>query len=434
MQRFPERGCQTRQTYYYMKGFPAIAILVAAPICFSGCVKDTCKREHTYTYYEPVYKTKDEVRANIKSNPARPVENPGKICILGHTIFLNETDKGIHVIDNSDPSRPRTIAFIDIPGNMDIAVKGTILYADLYTDLVTLDISNPAEVKVKKIMDGVFPFRYYGGGFVANQDNVITDWVRRDTTVAESCGERGGIRFQDGNVFLASAAPGNSSGGASPVGTGGSMARFTIMNNHLYTVSDRDLDVFNIANAADPLHSNRIPIGWDIETIYPFKNYLFIGSRAGMFIYNVANPDAPAAAGQFSHVRSCDPVIADDNYAYVTLRSGTACQGFANELDIVKLNNFTSPVLQKVYAMTNPHGLSKDGNLLFICDGLAGLKVYDASDIMNLQLVKTIGDIDAYDVIALGKAAWVVAKDGLYQYDYSDPAHIRLLSKIAVAK
>lgn len=57
------------------------------------------------------------------------------------------------------------MGFIDIPGNEDLAVKGNVLYADLYTDLVCLDVSNPLHVVVKNYNDGVFPFRSYAGGF-----------------------------------------------------------------------------------------------------------------------------------------------------------------------------------------------------------------------------------------------------------------------------
>lgn len=421
-----------------MKRFFAVKLLaytlVALPSCFSACIKDNCKKEHTYVYYEPVYKTKAEVRANIKSNAPRTIETTGKICVLGSTIFLNEPDRGVHVIDNTNPAQPRNLAFIDIPGNMDIAIKGNTLYADLFTDLVAIDVSNPADAKVKKVVEGVFPYRVYSNGFVQannNQNNIITDWVRRDTTVTESCNDQYGIFFNS-DVYLASAGPGSSPSAASPIGQGGSMARFTILDSRLYTVSTDDLDVFNITNSSDPVHTNRIRVGWDIETIYPFRNNLFIGSQSGMFIYTVTNPDAPLQTSQFNHVRSCDPVIADDNYAYVTLRSGSVCQGFTNELDVVKLNGLVNPRLQKVYPLTNPHGLSKDGNLLFVCDGRDGLKVYQAGDVMNLQLIKTIGSIDAYDVIALGNTALTVAKDGLYQYDYTDPANIRLVSRIAI--
>ena len=410
-------------------------LLITVILGMTACVKDSCKEMHTYTYYQAVYKTKSEVRENIKSNSPRQVENPGKINIRGNYIFLNETDKGIHVIDNTNPSQPQNIAFIDIPGNMDLAVKGNTLYADLYTDLVAIDISNPASVKLSKVIESVFPYRYWGNGFVGtnNSDQIITDWVRRDTTVTESCERQNWLFTDRADIFFA-AQSNSSATSVSPIGVGGSMARFTIMNDRLYTVGISDLDVFNIVNANDPKHTNRLNVGWSIETIYPFKNRLFIGSQAGMFIYNVSNADAPVADGQFNHARSCDPVIADDDYAYVTLRSGTTCQGFTNQLDIVKLNNITDPVLQKTYPMKNPHGLSKDGDLLFICDGDAGLKLYNAANVMNLQLIMEIGDIDAYDVIAMNKIALVVAKDGLYQYNYANPAEIRLLSKITVPK
>lgn len=413
------------------------AILVALlPVAFSACIKDKCTRAHTYSYYLPVYKTKDDVRANIKSNSPKELERTGKFYIFGNYIFLNEIDRGIHVIDNSNPSSPQNVAFIDIPGNMDIAVKGNILYADLYTDLVALDISNPSNVTVKKIVENLFPNRYWGS-FTASGDQVIAEWKRIDTTVVEDCD--GMFRWSGpdrADVFFSVANVGGSSGqsSVSPVGMGGSMARFAIMNERLYTVNDHELDVFNISNTADPVPTNTVDVGWDIETVYPFKNKLFIGSMNGMYIYNVTNPDVPMSAGQFHHVRTCDPVIADDDYAYVTLSGGSRCQGFTNELDIVKLNDFSNPTLVKVYPLTNPKGLSKSGNYLFICDGADGLKVYNASNVMNLQLIRTIGDMEAYDVVAYNNIALVVGKDGIYQYNYADINNIRLLSKITVNK
>src|SRR5580693_3316500 len=90
----------------------ATFILSLFSILFSGCLKDTCKHSYTYTFYEPLYKTTAEVRANIKSNPAREISEPGKMVILGNYVFLNEVDKGIHVIDNSVPSSPKNIGFI----------------------------------------------------------------------------------------------------------------------------------------------------------------------------------------------------------------------------------------------------------------------------------------------------------------------------------
>ena len=84
--------------------------------------------------------------------------------------------------------------------------------------------------------------------------------------------------------------------------------------------------------------------------------------------------------------------------------------------------------------MSNPHGLSKDANTIFICDGTGGLKIYNAADVSNLQLIKQITGIETFDVIAFNGNALVVTKDGLYQYDYSDLNNIHLRSKIIISK
>ena len=150
-----------------------------------------------------------------------------------------------------------------------------------------------------------------------------------------------------------------------------------------------------------------------------------------MFVYDITNPTA-AQLSSFAHVPSCDPVIADNNNAFVTLRSGNACQGFTNQLDVLDITTITNPVLKKTYPMTNPYGLAKDGNTLIICDGKAGLKFYNAADINNITLLKTISGIETYDVIAQNGWALVAAKDGLYQYDYSTLADIKMLSKLTL--
>jgi hypothetical protein len=161
---------------------------------------------------------------------------------------------------------------------------------------------------------------------------------------------------------------------------------------------------------------------------------LFIGTNSGMYIYDASNATNPTMMSSFAHARSCDPVVADDDYAFVTLRSGTRCDGFTNQLDVINVSNLTSPNLLKTYKMTNPHGLSKDGNLLFICEGNDGLKVFDATDVSDIKLVKHIKGMETFDVIAWNKIALVVAKDGLYQFDYTNAKDIRLISTIKLQK
>ncbi len=409
-------------------------VLAAGLFLLQGCVKETCTGSYTYVYYAPEYKTKQQVRDNIRSNAPRAVTEPGKLTIRGNYIYLNDLNRGIHVIDNTNPAAPRNIAFIDLPGNVDIAVKGNLLYADLYTDLVVLDITNAAQVRVKEIVNYVFPERYYTN-FNPDSNMVICNWVRKEEVVKVDC---------DGNPFtpLSLSSQGvsndalglnkNGSPALAPVGINGSLARFALVNDYLYTVSSHSLRAIN-TNASPVLKvDNEIQLGWGIETIYPFRDKLFIGSTNGMFIYGLQNPASPVRLGQFSHATACDPVIADNQYAYVTLRSGNMCTGNSNQLDVLNINNVQAPQLLRTYPLTNPGGLSKDGQLLFVCDGTSGIRVFNAADPNALLQVGQLAVNDPYDIIAYNSIALVVAKDGLYQYSYSNPGSMRLLSKIPV--
>ncbi|MBS1511377.1 MAG: hypothetical protein JST86_11090 [Bacteroidetes bacterium] len=403
--------------------------LTAMMLLQQGCIKDKCVKNYTYTYYVPLYKTSAEVRANIKSSAPKAIVNPGKITIKDNFIYLNEINKGIHIIDNTNPAAPVNIGFIAIPGNVDIAIKNNMLYADLYTDLVTIDITDPENAMAVNFVSGVFPERFYYG-YVADSTKMIYDWTTKTETVQCSC-ENPNPVYNDVGVLLSSNDAGSLNAAvATPVGISGSLSRFALVNNYLYAVSAAAVKTLNISNPSTPVITSQVNTNWMVETIYPFKDKLFVGGNAGMFVFNIQNPANPSLLGSFSHARVCDPVIADDNYAYVTLHSGTACQGFTNQLDVLDISSIQSPQLLRSYPFTSPRGLSKDGNLLFICDGDDGLKVLDAANPNGITLQKQIPIIGANEVIAFNQIALVVAKDGLYQYDYSDRNAIKLISAI----
>ena len=120
--------------------FWRIFTFIGIVLLFSACLKDTNTTKRTYTIYTPVYKAKSAVLTAINGSASQAIEHAGKIYIKGNFIYLNEVNKGIHIIDNSSPSHPVQTAFLSIPGNLDIAIKGYILYADMYNDLLALDI------------------------------------------------------------------------------------------------------------------------------------------------------------------------------------------------------------------------------------------------------------------------------------------------------
>ena len=270
----------------------------------------------------------------------------------------------------------------------------------------------------------------------------MVDYAEEQVTEKVDCTQGGGgIMLENDGIFEGDVLT-NNTGGAetsnnnSSSGVGGSMARFTIPqgSNQLYIATISQLKVFNISSLSNPQQGESINLGWNIETIYPFKDKLMIGSMTGMFIYDISNPMYPSYMSEFSHAKACDPVVAEGNYAYVTLREGTNCGAVANELIVVDISNMYSLTAVKHYPMTEPHGLGIDNNTLFVCDGSDGLKIYDATDVttINEHQIKQYKNIQATDVIPYNDVLMMIGTDGFYQYDYSNLNDIKLLSKIEV--
>lgn len=220
-------------------------------------------------------------------------------------------------------------------------------------------------------------------------------------------------------IMLSSCSEGDAAGASSESGggQGGSMARFSIVKDYLYTLNGWNLQLFSLADPKTPTSWNRVSVAWDIETVFPYKDALFIGAESGMYIYDITNPAYPRFKSEFTHARSCDPVVVQDNIAYVTLRSGTRCWGTTDELEIINVEDLEYPRLLSSYPMHNPHGLSVRDSLLFICDGDAGVKCFNAEDPHNLKLIQHITGINSYDVIQKDSLLIVIAEEGLYQYN-----------------
>jgi len=385
----------------------------------------------------PVYKSFDEFRASFKSTPPQVIQQPGKIYFKDNYIFLNEINKGVHIINNADPSNPIPVVFYEIEGNVDMAVRGNILFADSYIDLVAIDISNimqPVEVgRLENAFPQVLPASEfdYPVEFPENGQGVVVGWA-----VEKRVGDffmRPDIWRWFGGELMAF----DASGGQNTVGVAGSMARMILNNNYLYSVTTPwMLKTLDISDATNMVATDSLDTWREMETLFKYENHLFVGTTTGMLVYDLDDPASPQFVSQFNHVNSCDPVVVQNNIAYVTLRSGNECNGFTNQLDVINISNIQQPSLLKSYPMFNPHGLGIDLPLLFICDGAAGLKVYDATNPLAISsnMIAHFPDIDTFDVIPLGSVLLMIGHDGLFQYDYSNPQNIVLLSHIKIKR
>ena len=215
-------------------------------------------------------------------------------------------------------------------------------------------------------------------------------------------------------------------------GQGGSMAKFSISGDYLYLINETDLKIYDITNEAQPLLVNSLIVNFGIETVFTLDHYLFIGSVNGMYIYDIAVPTNIKYESFYRHITSCDPVVANDTLAFVTLNSTSSCnwQNGANRLDVIDISNKTNPFELSSINMESPQGLGIYENYIFVCDGSSGVKYYDYSDPRNLEYIGNIGGIDSYDVIIRENTLFLIGKDGLFQYDIEDINNVNLISNI----
>ena len=211
----------------------------------------------------------------------------------------------------------------------------------------------------------------------------------------------------------------DSSAGPSVIGQAGSMSRFSIVDSVLVVVKPNQLQTWSIADKDDPKLMGELDAGNDVETVYAIDTTLFIGSETGMIIYSMETPWQPRFRSSFTHWRSCDPVFVQDTVAFVTTRSGNFCWGGENKLYTVNVTNLDSAYEMMSWDMVNPHGLGVDDSLLFVADGVAGLKVFNIKSPTEIELLEVINMGSAYDVIVNDGDLTVIADDALYQYDYS---------------
>jgi hypothetical protein len=110
---------------------------------------------------EPIYLSYAALRQKPDITKGREITQAGKIYLWKDILFVNEPNKGIHVIDKSDPAHPKNRYFIDLPGNIDIAIKDGYLYADSFIDLVVLDIKDIDHITPVHREEGVFAYDPY---------------------------------------------------------------------------------------------------------------------------------------------------------------------------------------------------------------------------------------------------------------------------------
>jgi len=224
---------------------------------------------------------------------------------------------------------------------------------------------------------------------------------------------------------------------ASSSGQGGALARFTIVGNFLYTLELDRLKWFALAADGSLTARGEQELSAGKETIFPLDDLLFEGATDGLSIFQLAADGSPTLRSEIRHFAACDPVVANERYAYVTLRL-ESCAGLfrpmtaEDVLNIYDVQDIQNPTPVASYPMIDPRGLGLAGNILFLCEGAAGLKVLDVTDPLAVTTIDFLANVHANDVIVLPASLLVIGPQAILQYDYTDPQRLKLLSTISL--
>lgn len=413
-----------------------ILFLAGLFLFLTGC-KDKIRQE--YMANVPIYMDYEEFRTYGGFEASRTITQKGNIYFKDDFLFMVEPEKGIHFIDNSNPASPVQTGFLRVPGASSMAIKGDFLYVNSFIDLVIYDISNLTNPQLAHRAEDVFPTALpvsestYPFQLIDKSKGVVIGWKLEMVSEDISSPQPVWNNCENCEFIVSANDAGATNIGSPQVGVAGSISLFTIVNDFLYVMEEGVfLHPFDISDLSNPVAYERVGVWAGVETLFPYGDHIFMGTPTGMLIYNTTNPRSPQHVSTFSHARGCDPVVVQDNFAYVTVRSGGQCGGDINQLDVIDITSLHNPILKKSFGMQNPHGLGIDGNTLFICDGDAGLKVFDGTNPLTVgeSLIHQFEDIQATDIIPFNNTAMLIGDDGIYQYDYSNPDEMVFLSKI----
>ena len=103
----------------------------------------------------PIYLSEANLDA-FAVEEAQPFDTPTAFTYHQESILALELYNGLHLIDNTDPTRPRRTSFLSIPGIVNYTTHQDLLYADNAKDLLVFDISDFSALTLLTKVDDIY--------------------------------------------------------------------------------------------------------------------------------------------------------------------------------------------------------------------------------------------------------------------------------------
>ena len=383
------------------------------------------------------------------------------VAAKGNYVFLINYHRGVHVIDVSDPTKPKEICrMIDTKGSTynynDIKIFGNYAFiSQRYQGFDIVNITDPRNIAVVKDVwilpgyeEGIFVASLSYGNFVFLSANTlglgvvdVTDMSNpKKVVVIPTPGGGDSIAVKDRYVFIGTHNEGvwviDVSDPTNPrhialVKNAGRNTGIAIKDNYLFVAGCwADLSVIDISDPENPKL-----VVWDYGpsvsgNIVIHDDFLYIG---GLKIYNISDPKNPKLIFDKSlGLGSGAGVYAMYKDRYLL---GGGDKGFFI-IDVSNKNDPTIiasiPEISLYNGLGDGHLIKVVGNIAFVSSEAGHLYAVDLSDVKN---PKIIGSVKAGGsaLAVLGNIAYTinrVAVWGFYAVNISNPKEMKIVDEL----
>ena len=339
-----------------------------------------------------------------------------KLTIGNNVMLVSEYRKGIRIFDINDVHAPQSVSFISLEGNVDVAISGSLLFADGYEHLYIYDISDAKNPTLIDSVMNVFSKFHFDkntnddseqtgvGGFSGcdgcNNDDVITGPQTNASTPE--------ITVNDPSSF------------SSVITTTGYvhvpyMSRFAVVGNYLYCVNNTEIAVHEISSRSLRFVKN-ISVGFGIEMISGNEGSLLIGGKDRKMVYDVRNALDPQYVSSLSDANATDPIATEAGRAFISSTKGSN----GNTIAVANLHDASDVKSLGSLSLDQTFGISVENSVAFVASGSQGVKVIDAQSADAMQQVGQIVGVNVFDVVKRGTALFAVGQMGVYIFDCTD--------------
>ena len=214
------------------------------------------------------------------------------------------------------------------------------------------------------------------------------------------------------------------------------------IGDFLYQVESNLLTTFDISDPDDIEFLDEKQLNARIESLTSFGDVLFVGSGGSLISFKINDQGIPTEddvipQSTFSSDQTeCDPMVVDDNLAFVALielempEQGCNRSMNNNRILIYDIEELSSPTLLSTSNHSDLKDIDITENLLIVADGIKGFYIFDRSDPSELMLRYHIDDFTSKHIIVNDNLFIIAGDTELRQYDYSDIDNIIEVSRI----